>query len=119
MLRSVEVSRDPDRPAGSARTPRPEAAATDSAAKRVTRPTWTRVFVGVGKRDGAAPGDLLGAITGETAVAGGQIGRIDIRQGYTLVDVDSLVVDDVVRGLDGSRIKGRQVVARLDRDRRR
>ena len=88
---------------------------TDASARRATRPTWTKVFVGVGKRDGAGPGDLVGAITGETSAAGGQIGRIDIRQNFTLVDIDSLVADAVVRGLDGSRIKGRQVVARLDR----
>ncbi len=91
------------------------AAPPDRSARRATRPTWTKVFVGVGKRDGAGPGDLVGAITGETSVAGGQIGRIDIRQNFTLVDVDSLAADAVVRGLDGSRIKGRQVVARLDR----
>lgn len=90
-------------------------APTDASARRATRPTWTKVFVGVGKRDGAGPGDLVGAITGETSAAGGQIGRIDIRQNFTLVDIDSLIADAVVRGLDGSRIKGRQVVARLDR----
>ena len=80
------------------------------------RPTWTRVFVGVGKRDGAGPGDLVGAITGETSVSGGQIGRIEIRHNFSLVDVDSLVADEVVRGLDGRRIKGRDIIARLDRD---
>ena len=87
----------------------------DPGAARAARPTWTRVFVGVGKRDGAGPGDLVGAITGETKVAGGQIGKIDVRQNFTLVDVDSLVAEVVVEGLDGRRIKGRQVVARLDR----
>ena len=112
-----------DRPAARAREAAPgdappsetAAAHPDRSARRATRPTWTKVFVGVGKRDGAGPGDLVGAITGETSVAGGQIGRIDIRQNFTLVDVDSLAADAVVRGLDGSRIKGRQVVARLDR----
>ncbi|MDE2663199.1 MAG: DbpA RNA binding domain-containing protein [Gemmatimonadota bacterium] len=99
-----------DAPPGDAATAPP-----DRSARRATRPTWTKVFVGVGKRDGAGPGDLVGAITGETSVAGGQIGRIDIRQNFTLVDIDSLAADAVVRGLDGSRIKGRQVVARLDR----
>ncbi len=84
----------------------------DTGARRATRPTWTKIFVDVGKRDGAGPGDLVGAITGETRVAAGQIGRIDIRHNFTLVDVDSLVADAIVRGLNGSRIKGRQVVAR-------
>ncbi|MDE2879129.1 DbpA RNA binding domain-containing protein [Candidatus Palauibacter soopunensis] len=112
-----------DRPAAGTREAAPgdappgdtAAARPDTSARRATRPTWTKVFVGVGRRDGAGPGDLVGAITGETSVAGGQIGRIDIRQNFTLVDIDSLVADAVVRGLDGSRIKGRQVVARLDR----
>ena len=115
--------RTADRPAAGARETAPgdappgdaAAAPPDRSARRATRPTWTKVFVGVGKRDGAGPGDLVGAITGETSVAGGQIGRIDIRQNFTLVDIDSLAADAVVRGLDGSRIKGRQVVARLDR----
>ena len=88
----------------------------DAHVRRATRPTWTRVFVGVGKRDGAGPGDLVGAITGETPAAGGQIGRIEVRHNFSLVDVDSLVADEVVRCLDGRRIKGRDVVARLDRD---
>ncbi|WP_428276169.1 DbpA RNA binding domain-containing protein [Candidatus Palauibacter sp.] len=100
---------------GDAPTRDAASAPTDASARRATRPTWTKVFVGVGKRDGAGPGDLVGAITGETSAAGGQIGRIDIRQNFTLVDIDSLVAEAVVRGLDGSRIKGRQVVARLDR----
>ncbi|MYH09508.1 MAG: hypothetical protein F4143_05085 [Gemmatimonadales bacterium] len=106
-------------PRGDAPTRDAAGAPTDASARRATRPTWTRVFVGVGKRDGAGPGDLVGAITGETSGAGGQIGRIDIRQNFTLVDIDSLAADAVVRGLDGSRIKGRQVVARLDREARR
>lgn len=106
-----------DRPRTSrdTRPDRRSATPTDAHARRATRPTWTRVFVGVGKRDGAGPGDLVGAITGETSVSGGQIGRIEIRHNFSLVDVDSLVADEVVRGLDGRRIKGRDIVARLDR----
>ena len=84
-------------------------------AERVMRPAWTRVFVGVGKRDGAGPGDLVGAITGETGAAGAQIGRVEIRNSYSLVDVDSLLADEVVRKLSGTTIKGREVTAKLDR----
>ena len=110
--------RTPDRPVDRAGTT-PDAGRgdtrPDSATRRATRPTWTRIFVGVGKRDGAGPGDLVGAITGETPAAGGQVGRIDVRLNFSLVDIDSLVVDEVVRALDGQQIKGRQVVVRLDR----
>jgi ATP-dependent RNA helicase DeaD len=85
-------------------------------AERATRSTWSKVFVNVGRQDGAAPGDFVGAITGETGAVGGQIGKIEIKQKFSLIDIDSMVVDDVVRGLNGKQIKGRDVVARLDRD---
>jgi len=91
-------------------------AAVASEATRAARPAWSRIFVNVGRDDGAAPGDFVGAITGETGAVGAQIGRIDIRQRFSLIDVDSMVVDDVLRGLTGKAIKGRDVVARLDRD---
>jgi len=84
--------------------------------ERGTRPAWTKIYVAVGRRDGAKANDLVGAITGETGVVGGQIGKIEIRNSFTLVDIDSQVVDDVISGLDGSSIKGRTVSVRLDRE---
>ncbi len=77
--------------------------------------TWTRVFVSAGERDGVGPGDLVGAITGETRVTGDQIGRIDVRESYSLVDVEPDVAEEVMAGLTGTSVKGREVVARPDR----
>lgn len=77
--------------------------------------TWTRLFVNVGERDGAGPGDLVGAITGETSLTGDQIGRIDVRENYSLVDVAAESAEEVIQRLTGVRIKGREVVARPDR----
>lgn len=76
---------------------------------------WTRLFVSAGKRDGVGPGDLVGAITGETPAEGGQIGRIEIRESYSLVDVDPSVAEQVMEALTGVRVKGREVIARRDR----
>jgi len=98
---------------GAPRAGRPAPAAE---AVRAARPTWSRIFINVGREDGAAPGDFVGAITGETGAVGGQVGKIEIRQRFSLIDIDSMVVDEVVRGLTGKLIKGRDVVARLDRD---
>jgi ATP-dependent RNA helicase DeaD len=84
--------------------------------ERGTRPAWTRIYVAVGRRDGAKANDLVGAITGEAGVVGGQIGKIEIRNSFTLVDIESQVVDDVIRGLDGASIRGRTVSVRLDRE---
>jgi ATP-dependent RNA helicase DeaD len=59
--------------------------------------------------------DLVGAITGETGIAGAQIGKIEIRGSFSLVEVDSQVVDDVIRKLDGTGIRGRAVTVKRDR----
>ncbi|MEE9206909.1 MAG: DbpA RNA binding domain-containing protein [Gemmatimonadota bacterium] len=83
---------------------------------RGTRPSWARVYIGAGRRDDIRPGDLVGAITGETGIVGGQIGKIDIRGGFSLVDVDAQVLEQVVEGLNGVVIKGRTVAVRPDRE---
>ncbi len=93
-------------------TQAPEATGTTEAA---ARPAWTPIFLNVGKKDGAGPGDIVGARTGETAAVGAQIGKIDVRANHTIVELDSLVADDVITALHGSRIKGRNVSARPDR----
>lgn len=76
---------------------------------------WTRLFISAGRRDDVGPGDLVGAITGETSAVGGQIGQIQVKDTYSLVDVDPQIADRVMEKLTGARIKGREVVARLDR----
>jgi len=83
---------------------------------RGARPAWTRLYFGVGRRDEAEPGDLVGAITGEAEIAGGQVGKIEIMGNFSLVDIDSQVADEVVARLDGATIRGRTVPVRLDRN---
>jgi len=80
-----------------------------------TRSSWYRIYINAGSRDGVGPNDIVGAITGETGAVGAQIGQIDVRSSYTLVDVDSQVAEQVMSGLSGASIKGREVVARPDR----
>lgn len=77
---------------------------------------WTRLFISAGRRDDVGPGDLVGAITGETSAVGGQIGRIQVRDSYSLVDVDPQIADQVMEKLTGAHIKGREVIARPDRE---
>ncbi|MDP2498722.1 MAG: DbpA RNA binding domain-containing protein [Candidatus Palauibacterales bacterium] len=76
---------------------------------------WTSLFIKVGEEDGVGPGDLVGAITGETDAVGSQIGKIDIRETYSLVQVDPDVADHVIRELSGSTIRGRKAEVRRDR----
>lgn len=79
-------------------------------------PPWTSLFVPVGERDGVRPGDLVGAITGETDAVGGQIGKIEIRDSYSLVDVETGIADHVIEELSGAAIRGRRVEVRRDRE---
>ncbi len=77
--------------------------------------TWVRLFVAVGEKDGVGPGDLLGAIAGEAGVEGSQVGKIEIRDTFSLVEVMPAAGDLIIRSLNGTTIKGRAV--RVDYDR--
>jgi ATP-dependent RNA helicase DeaD len=76
---------------------------------------FVRLFLSVGSRDGIGPGELLGAITGETGIKGERIGRIDVRDTFSRVEVDEPVAADIIRAMNGITIKGRSVRADYDR----
>ena len=76
-----------------------------------------KVFVGVGKKDRASAKDLVGALIREAGVPKDDIGRIDVRDSFSLVEVAAGAADRAVRGLTGTTIRGRRVIARLDRER--
>ncbi len=78
-------------------------------------PSWAKLWVGVGRKDNARPGDLLGAIVGETGIPADHIGRIDLRELFCLVEVRPEDAERVIRALTGVTLKGRRVTARLDR----
>lgn len=92
------------------------------AAPRVSQPgdapSWSKLFVSVGDRDGLLKGDLLGAITGETGVTGDAVGRIEIRESHSLVEVHDTVARKVIQAINGTTIKGRSVRADFDRPRK-
>jgi DbpA-like RNA binding protein len=76
-----------------------------------------KVFVNVGKKDRASAKDLVAALIREAGVPKGDIGRIEVRESFSLVDVAAGAAERAVRGLAGVTIRGRRVLARLDRER--
>jgi len=76
-----------------------------------------KVFVGVGKKDRASAKDLVGALIREAGVPKDDIGRIDVRDSFSLVEVAAGAADRAVRGLTGTTIRGPRVIARLERER--
>lgn len=95
-----------------ARTTRP--AARESTAGGATA-AFARLFVGVGERDGVRAGDLVGAIAGEADIPGNQVGKIEIRDTFSVVEVPADVAQRVIDAVNGTTIKGRSV--RVDYDR--
>jgi hypothetical protein len=77
--------------------------------------TWVRVHVNAGKRDQLRPGEVVGTLLNTVGLAKEDIGRIEIREGFTLVDVRAEEAERAVRGLSGATLRGRRVAARLDR----
>jgi ATP-dependent RNA helicase DeaD len=75
----------------------------------------TRLFVSLGRSSGVRPQDLVGAITGETGLAGREIGTIEITDRFSLVEVPAEAADDVITALGASRIKGNRATVRRDR----
>jgi hypothetical protein len=76
---------------------------------------WVRVHVNAGKREQLRPGDVVGTLLNAVGLAKEDIGRIEIREGFTLVDVRAEEADRAVQGLTGAILRGRRVAARLDR----
>jgi DbpA RNA binding domain len=79
--------------------------------------TRVKVFVNVGKKDRASAKDLVGALIREAGVAKSDIGRIEVRESFSLVEVAGAAAPQALRGLAGVMIRGRRVAPRLDRDR--
>ncbi len=75
-----------------------------------------RVFVGAGRTAGIRPQDLVGAITGETRLGGRDIGAIEIGDRFSLVEVPEAAVDEVVRALRATTLKGRKATVRRARE---
>ncbi len=98
------------KPAAPAAPPRPSAPSEPNAPI-----AWAKLFMSVGERDGLRPGDLLGAIVGDTGIQPEKVGKIEIRESFTLVEVDHGVAHQVIQAVNGTTIKGRAVRADFDR----
>lgn len=70
---------------------------------------WVRLFMSVGSRDGIGPGDLLGAAVDQAGIERGQVGRIEIQETFTRVEIRQQVAEKVVRALNGITLGGRSV----------
>lgn len=66
-----------------------------------------RLFINIGKKDRIRPGDILGAIAGESGMPGKLVGEIDMYDRYTFVEVPREYGKEVLEAMKNVKIKGR------------
>jgi ATP-dependent RNA helicase DeaD len=76
----------------------------------------TRLYIGLGRRAGVRPQDLVGAIANEARMDARGIGTIDIADRFSVVEVPDESADDIIHALSGTTIRGKRVTVRRDRD---
>jgi len=81
---------------------------------RGVEPGMVRLWMNLGNRNGLRPGDIVGAIAGESGIPGKAIGEIKILSSYSLVDVEENQVKKVLKASKGNyRLKGKPVLVKV------
>ena len=68
-----------------------------------------RLFVNIGRNQNVSPGDILGAVAGESGIPGRVVGSIDMYDGYTFVEVPRKYSDQVLKAMENAKIKGKKI----------
>ncbi len=76
---------------------------------REGRGDMVRLFVNIGKNQNVKPGDILGAIAGESGIPGRMVGSIDMYDKYTFVEVPGENADVVMKAMKHVKIKGKSI----------
>ncbi len=70
-------------------------------------PPMVTLWIDGGRKDKVRPGDILGALTGDTGIAGNEVGKIDIFDAHAYVAIKRDSVDKALACLRSGKIKGR------------
>lgn len=78
-------------------------------AKDRPKPTMATLYFQAGKKEKLSRGDILGFIAANAGLDAKAVGRIDVRDHYSLVAVPRHQVDKILRELQKAKIKGKRV----------
>jgi len=70
-------------------------------------PPMVTLCIDGGRRNKLRPGDILGALTGEGGIAGSEVGKITVFDGYTYVAIVRQSISLALACLGNNKIKGR------------
>jgi len=76
------------------------------------RPPMVTLCIEGGRKNKVRPGDILGALTSESGIAGNQVGKIDIYDRQAYVAIERSMVARALQQLSTGKIKGRYFKAR-------
>jgi ATP-dependent RNA helicase DeaD len=76
---------------------------------------WAHIRIEVGRRDQVRAGDVVGVLLNAVGLPKDHIGRVDLRDTFSIVEVRAESAEKAVRGLTGVNLKGRAIAARFDR----
>jgi ATP-dependent RNA helicase DeaD len=78
-------------------------------------PATAKIYVSVGKKDGVTANDLVAVLTKELRVQRAKIGRIELREAYSLIEIPAQDAEKVAAGLNGVTVRRKRITARVDR----
>ncbi|GHC36103.1 DEAD/DEAH box helicase [Aidingimonas halophila] len=107
----ASMARADEPPIGRLQAPRKERAPREGKPARRRddrgpREGMTRYRVAVGHKDGIKPGQLVGALANEGGIEGNRIGRIDIRDGFSTVELPNSLPAGVLAKMARARVAG-------------
>ena len=77
-----------------------------------------KLYVGLGRKAGIRPQDLVGAIANESGISGRDIGDIKVSDQFSIVEVPSGEMDNILKSMTNVSIRGKKANIRLYRDER-
>ena len=66
-----------------------------------------KLFVSVGKKDNIKAKDIVGSISANTAISGEELGKINVLDKFSFVEVPSRYIEEIMYGMKGKQIKGK------------
>lgn len=68
-----------------------------------------RLFLNLGRKDKIMAKDIVGSISSNVAMSGSDIGKINILDKFSFIEVPGNFTNEVIQGMKGKQIKGRDV----------
>ncbi|TKV60376.1 DEAD/DEAH box helicase [Nakamurella flava] len=96
-----------DRPGGRGDRSVSDRGSAERGGRRREGPIGPRYRLAVGHRDGVRPAGIVGALTGESDLRGSDLGKIDIYDTFSLVEINEPLSDAALSRLGAAKVSGR------------